>query len=45
MRDSDTLMDILVAGSRKARERVGETMERVRAAMHLDYRVFAPTVS
>jgi tryptophanyl-tRNA synthetase len=45
MRDPDTLMDILLAGSRRARERAAETMERVRAAMHLDYRVFAATVS
>jgi tryptophanyl-tRNA synthetase len=45
MRDPDTLMDILVAGSRKARERVAETMDRVRAVMHLDYRALAATVS
>jgi tryptophanyl-tRNA synthetase len=45
LRDPDTLMDILMAGSRKASERAGETMERVRAAMRLDYRVFASTVS
>jgi tryptophanyl-tRNA synthetase len=45
MRDPDMLMDILVAGSRKARERVVETMERVRSVMHLDYRALAATVS
>jgi tryptophanyl-tRNA synthetase len=45
MRDPDRLMDILVAGSRKARERVVETMDRVRAVMHLDYRALAATVS
>ncbi|MFP5289085.1 MAG: tryptophan--tRNA ligase [Thermoanaerobaculia bacterium] len=36
--DPDTIYDILVEGSRKARERVGETMEMVRGAMGLDYR-------
>jgi len=35
--DRDTLFDILVEGSRKARERAGETMERVRSAMSMDY--------
>ncbi len=35
--DRDTVYDILVEGSRKARERTAETMERVRAAMGLDY--------
>jgi tryptophanyl-tRNA synthetase len=34
----DTVYDILVEGSRKARERAGETMEQVRAAIKLDYR-------
>jgi len=38
MADRDTLMDILVEGSRKARERAAETMEQVRAALSLDYR-------
>lgn len=36
--DRGTLLDILLAGSRKARERAGETLERVRAALSLDYR-------
>jgi tryptophanyl-tRNA synthetase len=36
-RDRDTVYDILVEGSRKARERAAETMERVRSAMGLDY--------
>jgi tryptophanyl-tRNA synthetase len=38
VRDKSTLLDILVAGSQKARERAGETMERVRRAVGLDYR-------
>ena len=38
LRDRDTVYDILVAGSRKAREQTGETMEAVRSAMGLDYR-------
>jgi tryptophanyl-tRNA synthetase len=38
LRDRDTVYDILVEGSRKARERTAETMERVRSAMGLDYR-------
>ena len=38
LRDPDTLRDVLAEGSRKARLRAGETMERVRAAMGLDYR-------
>jgi tryptophanyl-tRNA synthetase len=37
-RDRDTVFDILVEGSRRARERAGETMERVRSAMSMDYR-------
>ena len=37
MRDRGALLDILVAGSRRARERAAETMERVRKAMALDY--------
>ncbi len=37
-RDRDTVYDILVEGSRKARERTAETMEAVRGAMGLDYR-------
>jgi len=36
--DRDTVFDILLEGSRKARERTGETMEAVRSAMGLDYR-------
>jgi tryptophanyl-tRNA synthetase len=36
-RDRDTVYDILVEGSRKARERAAETMERVRSVMGLDY--------
>jgi len=38
LRDPDTLWDILVAGSRKARERAMATMEMVRAAIKMDYR-------
>jgi tryptophanyl-tRNA synthetase len=37
-RDRDTVYDVLVEGSRRARERTAETMEKVRAAMGLDYR-------
>jgi tryptophanyl-tRNA synthetase len=37
LRDPDTLMDILVDGSRKARERAIETMDLVRSAVKLDY--------
>ena len=33
----DTLLDVLVEGSRKARERAGETMQKVREAMCLTY--------
>lgn len=36
--DRDMVYDILIDGSRRARERASETMERVRAAMRLDYR-------
>jgi tryptophanyl-tRNA synthetase len=36
--DRDTVFDILVEGSRKARERTAETMEAVRSVMGLDYR-------
>jgi tryptophanyl-tRNA synthetase len=36
--DRDTVHDILVEGSRQARERTAETMESVRSAMGLDYR-------
>jgi tryptophanyl-tRNA synthetase len=35
--DRDALMDILVDGSRRARERTMETLERVRGVMGLDY--------
>jgi tryptophanyl-tRNA synthetase len=38
LRDRDTVFDILVEGSRKARERTAATMEAVRDAMGLDYR-------
>ncbi|HVJ26912.1 MAG TPA: hypothetical protein VM493_05190, partial [Vicinamibacterales bacterium] len=34
----DTLRDILLEGSRKAREIAQQTMERVRAAANLNYR-------
>ena len=36
--DRDTVFDILLEGSRKARERTGETMEMVRSALRIDYR-------
>lgn len=36
--DRDMVFDILVEGSKKARERAEETMEMVRSAMSLDYR-------
>ncbi|HKI04589.1 MAG TPA: tryptophan--tRNA ligase [Thermoanaerobaculia bacterium] len=36
--DAGTVYDILVEGSRRARERTAETMESVRSAMGLDYR-------
>jgi tryptophanyl-tRNA synthetase len=39
VRDRDTVYDILVEGSRKARERTAETMDAVRSAMGLDYRL------
>ena len=38
LRDRDTLMDIIVEGSRRARERAAETMDMVRRAISLDYR-------
>jgi tryptophanyl-tRNA synthetase len=38
LRDRDTVYDILVEGSRRARERTAETMEKVREVMGLDYR-------
>ncbi len=38
VRDRDTVYDILVEGSRKARERTAETMDAVRSVMGLDYR-------
>ena len=37
-RDRDTVYDILLEGSRKARERTAETMDAVRSVMGLDYR-------
>ncbi len=36
--DSDTVYDILLAGSQKARERTAETLDLVRGALGLDYR-------
>jgi tryptophanyl-tRNA synthetase len=45
VRDRDMVLDILVEGSRKARERAAETMERVRAAMRLDYRTAGAAVA
>jgi tryptophanyl-tRNA synthetase len=36
--DRDTVFDILIEGSRKARERTAETMDAVRSVMGLDYR-------
>jgi tryptophanyl-tRNA synthetase len=36
--DRDTVYDILVEGSRKARERAEETLDLVRTAMKLDYK-------
>jgi tryptophanyl-tRNA synthetase len=38
VRDRGTVYDILLAGSRRARERTAETMEAVRSAIGLDYR-------
>ena len=35
--DRGALLELLRAGSRRARERAVETMDRVRAAMRLDY--------
>jgi tryptophanyl-tRNA synthetase len=37
LRDRDTVFDILLEGSRVARERTGETLQQVRDAMGLDY--------
>jgi len=42
--DRNTLMDILVEGSRKARERARETMDEVRSAMGLSYRALLDKV-
>jgi tryptophanyl-tRNA synthetase len=36
--DRDTVYDILLEGSRKARERTAETMDLVRGALRIDYR-------
>ena len=36
--DRDSLFDLLVEGSRRARERASETMEQVRSAMGVSYR-------
>jgi tryptophanyl-tRNA synthetase len=38
LRDRDTVFDILLEGSRKARERTAATMDAVRSVMGLDYR-------
>jgi tryptophanyl-tRNA synthetase len=38
VRDRGTVYDILLEGSRRARERTAETMEAVRSAIGLDYR-------
>lgn len=38
VKDRDTLLDMLVEGSRRARERATETMEQVREAMSLSYK-------
>jgi tryptophanyl-tRNA synthetase len=38
LRDRDTIYDVLLEGSRKARERTGETLAQVRDAMGLDYK-------
>lgn len=35
--DKDTLLDVLVEGSKQARERAAETMQQVREAMNLSY--------
>jgi len=45
LRDPHTLRDILIAGSKKARERAGETLELARAAMKLDYRDWGSRVA
>jgi len=36
--DRDTVYDVLIEGSKKARERTGETMDLVRGALGLDYK-------
>lgn len=38
LRSRDTLLDVLQEGSRKAKERATETMDRVRTALSIDYR-------
>ncbi len=43
--DRDTVYDILIDGSRKARERTAETMDMVRSAMRIDYRKALAKVS
>lgn len=43
--DRDTVYDILLDGSRRAREHAGETMQRVREAMGMDYRKALQKVS
>jgi len=44
LRDRDTVYDVLVEGSRRARERTAQTMESVREVMGLDYRKVAERV-
>ena len=44
-RDRDTVYDVLLAGSRKARERTAETLEMVRGALGLDYRKVFATIA
>ncbi|HUO86451.1 MAG TPA: tryptophan--tRNA ligase [Thermoanaerobaculia bacterium] len=44
VRDKSTLLDVLVAGSRRARERAAETMDLVRSAIGLDYRAWGAAV-
>jgi tryptophanyl-tRNA synthetase len=38
LQDRDALLDILYEGSRKAKERAAETMEKVRSAISINYR-------
>jgi tryptophanyl-tRNA synthetase len=45
LRDRDTVYDILLAGSRQARERTAATMDLVRGALGLDYRKVFATIA